>query len=325
MTELRFSPSDTLRCRFAISPLWETHAAVRVMYGAHRRPLYQPWIERRRAAAQAADLLVLRATQPHTGYTPDFLTPPPTSRTTTFEAELDRVRRTPPERVADELARCRDQDTNPLADVLDPLVADPAGAIEQFCAVLRTAWSVLLEPDWPRVRRILDDDVAYRGTCLTTDGLAGLFDDLHPNLSWNGESLLAFEATDQGRDLAGHGLLLVPSAFNWPHLSVITDRAYQPMLVYPARGTARLWTDRPLPPDGLARLLGRSRATILAALDAPATTTALADELDLGLGTVSEHLGVLHSAGLTNKRRTGHQIHYRRTPLGQALIDVTIT
>jgi hypothetical protein len=237
--------------------------------------------------------------------------------------ELDRVRRTPFERVIAELTRCRDQQTNPLGHLLNPLIADPGLAVERLGDALHAAWSTLLEPDWPLVQRILDDDVGYRGTCLTNGGLAGLFEALHPNLVWSDSELLATHATDQDRDLAGDGLLLMPSAFNWPHLSVIVDLPYQPTLVYPARGAARLWSDLPPPPDRLARLLGRTRARILAALDEPATTTALAHQHDLSLGATSAHLAALHGAGLANKRRAGHQIRYWRTQIGQELIDFT--
>jgi hypothetical protein len=324
VTALRFGPDDALRCRFAVSPLWETHAAVRLLHGYHRPPLYAPWLARHGRSDDPVDLALLRAVQPHVGYTPDFLSPPPRTAGTTFTAELQRVRETPLERVAAELARCRDQPSNPLAAALDPLVEDPAEGRTLLVAALQAAWSSLLEPDWPQVRRILDDDVAYRGTCLTDDGLAGLFADLHPHLSWRDNELVATEATDQSRDLAGQGLLLVPSAFNWPHLSVIVDPAYQPTVVYPARGTARLWTTAPPPPDRLARLLGRTRATVLAALDQPATTTGLAAAHTLSLGTVSEHLHALHDAGLASKRRAGHQIRYWRTPLGQALVDAAV-
>jgi Family of unknown function (DUF5937)/Bacterial regulatory protein, arsR family len=324
MTVLRFGDGDALRCRFAVSPLWETHAAVRVMYGHHRRPIYAPWVTRHEGDAAAADLEVLRATQPHVGYAPDFLTPPPVAGTTSFARELERVRRTPLDRVTVELSRCHDQSTNPLAHVLEPLITDPAVALDRLVEALQTAWRMLLEADWPQVRRVLGDDVAYRGICLTTHGLAGLFDDLHPNLAWRDHQLIAADAGDESRDLAGRGLLLVPSAFNWPHLSVIIDPPYQPTVVYPARGTALLWSKTPPPPDRLARLLGRTRSTILAGLDEPASTTGLALHHGLSLAAVSEHLAALHGAGLAAKRRTGHQIHYRRTPLGQALIDETI-
>ena len=325
MTRLRFSESDALRCRFTVSPLWETHAALRIVYGRHRRPLYDPWLAQRREAADAADLTLLRAIQPQVGYAPDFLSPPPLASNTTVETELERVRRTPLKRVAAELTRCRDQEpANPNAAMLQPLVADPARALEQLADVIERAWRVLVEPDWTRVRRILDDDIAYRGECLVRNGLAGLFTDLHPGLGWQDGELVAARAADADRDLAGKGLLLVPSAFNWPYVSVIVDRAYQPTVIYPARGIARLWTDAPPPPDRLARLLGRTRAAILAALDQPATTTGLAIELGLGLGTVSEHLSALHGAGLASKRRAGHQIRYWRSPLGQTVIDAAI-
>jgi DNA-binding transcriptional ArsR family regulator len=321
---LRFGAGDALRVRFTVSPLWETHAALRVVYGEHRRPLYDPWIARRKRAADGADLSLLLAAQPPVGYAPDFLSPPPTVSVTSFDKELDRVRRTPLARVRRELARCRDQPSNPLAELLDPLVADPRLARDRFTTVLRTAWSVLVEPDWPRVRRILDDDIAYRGERLTRDGLSGLFADLHPTLAWQDSELVATQTTDADRDLAGAGLLLVPSAFNWPHVSVIVDPSYQPTLVYPARAAARLWTDSAAPPDRLARLLGRTRAALLVALDQPSTTTSLSGDRGLGLGTVSAHLTALYDAGLASRRRTGHQIRYWRSPLGQALVDATI-
>lgn len=324
MTALRFGPGDALRCRFAVSAMWETHVAVRVLTGRHHVPMYKPWIANRQRAASEVDLAALCAVAPHVGYTPDFLTPPPPPGASSFAAELERIRRTPLDRVSTELTRCRDQSSNPYGDLLDRFLDDPQRALDRLVAALQVAWSVLLEPDWPLVRRILEDDVAYRGTCLTEGGLAGLFDDLHPNLAWHDDLLVATRATDRDRDLAGAGLLLMPSAFTWPHVSVIVDPLYQPTLVYPARGTARLWTDAPPPPDRLARLLGRTRATILAALDQPATTSGLADLHHLSLGTVSGHLHALHDAGLANKRRSGHQICYWRTPLGQELIDISI-
>ena len=57
---------------------------------------------------------------------------------------------------------------------------------------------------------------------------------------------------------------------------VITERPWQPTIVYPARGIAGLWQRRQAPPDALVRLLGATRATILAGLEQPASTTALA-------------------------------------------------
>lgn len=187
-----------------------------------------------------------------------------------------------------------------------------------------SAWTALIEPDWPVISRVLDDDIAYRGQQLTSGGLAQLFDDLHPTLSWEGNQLVASRYREQDSELTGQGLLLVPGVFAWPYLVMVVAPGYQPTLVYPARGAARLWSDAPAPPDPLARLLGRTRATLLVALDPPATTSALAAQYGLALGTVAEHLAALYGAGLVSRRRTGHQVHYRRTEVGQAVVDASV-
>jgi DNA-binding transcriptional ArsR family regulator len=77
-----------------------------------------------------------------------------------------------------------------------------------------------------------------------------------------------------------------------------------------------LWASRPTPPGAQVELLGRSRATILAELDQPATTTSLAQRLALSPATVSGHLKVMQRAGLLTSHRVGHHVRYKRTGLG---------
>ncbi|ADB31871.1 putative transcriptional regulator, ArsR family [Kribbella flavida DSM 17836] len=324
MTVLRFTRADALRCRFGMSPVWETMSAVRVLHGHQHRPLYAPWVAARTETAARLDLSLLRAVQPRTGFTPDFLTPPPTASRARFGTEIARVRSTPLELVRAELVRSRDESNNPAAAEIDRMLTDVAGARERLADQLETAWTALIEPDWPLISRVLDDDIAHRGRQLTTGGLAQLFDDLHPTLSWEGDRLIASRYREPDRELAGEGLLLVPGAFAWPHLVAVVAPTYQPTLVYPARGAARLWSDVPPPPDPLAKLLGRTRATLLAALDPPATTSALAAQYGLALATVAEHLAALYGAGLVTRRRTGHQVHYWRTDVGQAVLDASV-
>jgi DNA-binding transcriptional ArsR family regulator len=204
------------------------------------------------------------------------------------------------------------------------MLDDLPGTRERLADEIESAWEALVKPDWPVISRVLEDDIAYRGRQLTDDGLAGLFDDLHPTLAWEDDRLIATRYRSEDRDLSGQGLLLVPGVFAWPFLVIVVDPAYHPTLVYPARGAARLWSDAPAPPDPLARLLGRTRATLLVALDPPATTSALAAQYELALATVAEHLSALSDAGLATRRRTGHQVHYRRTEVGQAVIDASL-
>ena len=60
----------------------------------------------------------------------------------------------------------------------------------------------------------------------------------------------------------------------WPKVTILTLEPWQPTLAYPARGIGMLWSpDESTAPDALERLVGRTRATLLTALDSPRTTT----------------------------------------------------
>jgi DNA-binding transcriptional ArsR family regulator len=111
----------------------------------------------------------------------------------------------------------------------------------------------------------------------------------------------------------------VPSAFSASRPFVVDRPPWQPTLSYPARGIATLWEEAAPAPDGMARLLGSSRAAMLADLAAPRSTTELARRLSVSPATASHHLSTLRGAGLVTGRREGRSILYARTPLGDAL------
>ncbi|HEX5224532.1 MAG TPA: winged helix-turn-helix domain-containing protein, partial [Solirubrobacteraceae bacterium] len=108
----------------------------------------------------------------------------------------------------------------------------------------------------------------------------------------------------------------------WPKVTFVTAPPWQPTLIYPARGIGMLWSpDRLAPPDALARLLGRTRAQLLTALDEPHSTIELAGALGLSSGGVSQHLGVLRDAGLVSGRRVQRAVLYLRSADGDALVQ----
>ncbi|MFD1275269.1 DUF5937 family protein [Streptomyces kaempferi] len=319
---MRFGPDDLLRCRFGISPLWETQGAVRALKQVRLQGYHLPWLRQTEAAARELDLTPLWLLMPYPGHTPDFLCPPPDGPLTSIEEDLARVRATDPDTARDDLARSL-ADTPGAADTPQgrAMLADPARAVRELADLCERVWHALVAPYWPRLRAVLEADIAFRARQLADDGLTGLFADLHPSLSWANGTLTLHRRTEHDRDLGGDGLVLAPSVFVWPDVAAGFDPPWQGTIVYPARGIGGLWQAPPPGSDALVRLLGANRAAILGGLGEPATTSSLAHRHGLALSSVSAHLSVLREAGLLTSRRYGHQVLYERTPLGTALAD----
>ena len=74
---LVFGRDDPARVRFAISPVWETMAALRVLLEPQRRKYHLPWLEAVRPDLERLDLWPLLVLSPRSGWTPDFLSPGP--------------------------------------------------------------------------------------------------------------------------------------------------------------------------------------------------------------------------------------------------------
>ncbi|MFE9257494.1 DUF5937 family protein [Streptomyces sp. NPDC006879] len=318
---LHFGAEDLLRCRFAISPLWEAHEAVRTLARPERHAYHLPWLRHSRGALEGLDLGPLLLLMPLRGYTPDFLGRPPTGTASTFEEELAAVRATDAQQARRDIARSLADTPGATTSATGrALLEDPARAVRELADLTEQVWQLLVAPQWPRLRTLLEADVAFHARRLADGGLEGLFGGLHPRLSWREGTLTLHRDGEHERELGGQGLVLMPSAFAWPEVIGGFDPPWQPTVVYPARGIGGLWnTEGPHTPQALARLLGRARAEVLLALDEPASTTTLARRLRLAPSSVSAHLSALRGAGLLVSGRYGHQVLYERTPLGLAL------
>src|SRR5260370_34389370 len=98
---------DLLAVRFAVSPAWETQAAVQAFADERSRSYHEPWVQLVRARATGLDLVPLLAVLPRHGYVPDFLTPPPRTGRPGLARQLAEIRATAPAQGARELQRCR--------------------------------------------------------------------------------------------------------------------------------------------------------------------------------------------------------------------------
>lgn len=309
MLELRIGPDDWGRCRFAVSPLHETAAGLRLLVrpgGAGADP--PAWARGLRELDREvyAPLLVL---MPAGHWGVDFLTPPPAGPAEQLDDALDRVAATDPSQVAAEVARCR------AAQGLAPDAVDPGRRRDQLVGLLHRAWQEWLAPQWPRLRDVLDADVARRGARVAGGGLAAVLVDLAPEVHLV-DGAITVPGPDVAVELDGRGLLLMPSGLN-RGTGVMWDPPWHPTLHYPATGTG-------LPPvtdpAALSRLLGTTRAALLTALAAPATTSGLAVRCGVPLSTASDHLAVLRRSGLVRAVRRRHAVEHTRTALGEALV-----
>ncbi|MGW1493048.1 DUF5937 family protein [Streptomyces sp. NPDC002402] len=318
---MHFGEADLLRIRFAISPLWETQDAVRTLKRPARYGYHLPWLRRIRQDAEGLDLTALWLLMPWRGHSPDFLGPPPIGPAASFEEEIAAVRGADPEAAREDLARSLSCTPGAAESPQGrALLDDPGRAIHTLADTMEQAWHALVEPEWPRLRALLEADVAFHTRRLAQGGIEGLFADLHPRLRWADGTLTLATPFDHVRVLDGQGLMLMPSVFCWPDVVTGFEPPWQPTLAYPARGIGALWAGPAGPaPQALAHLLGDRRAAVLLALDEPAGTSTLAQLLGLSPSSVSAHLSVLRDAGLLTSRRAGHQVLYERTPLGIAL------
>ena len=307
--------------RFACSPAWETLAAVRTLVDDRARSYHEPWHRLVRERVARLDLAPLHAVGPPRGFTVDFLTPPPRTALPRLRDQLAEIRATPPAQVAHELQLCRETvDNKEHLRLVDSFLADPAWARDLLAARVHEVWGGLVAPFWIRVRTLLDRDIEQRSRTLARHGLRRVLDELHPRIRWTKRGLSVADRSGRTVNVDNRGLVLMPSAYLWPYVVAIVDEPWQPTIAYPARGIADLWRAPTTPPDALARLLGQTRALVLAGLDQPLSTTALAGLLELSAAGASRHLLALRDSGLVSTTRHGHEVRYRRTALGSALL-----
>ena len=326
MLELAFTASDVANTRFALSPLWEVVASVRVLKRPGEHAFYRPWIEKVTPRLEAARVdwrpLLGELVPASPGRIPVFIAPPPTTPVPDLAVELAGLRITPPDRVREGL----DAMHTTGSARLQGLHSDPEAGLAELAEVIDAYWQTAIAPYWPRMLTLLESELLHRARRLAERGAQQLLGDLDPKVAWESDTMFVNHLHTHGtRHLDGRGLLLVPSIFTWPNVFSVLTTHWQPTLRYPPRGLATLWerdrdTAKPAI-DALTAVIGKSRATLLAELDAPASTTDLARRTGLTPGGVSQHLSTLRTAGLVNAHRTGRYVLYARTHAAEALLN----
>jgi DNA-binding transcriptional ArsR family regulator len=314
---IELSDDELSRTRLAMSPLWEVVASLCLLHKNEPALEHATWAARTRRALRGVELGPLTDPFGGTRFLPDFVAPIPESSLHGVEDEIERVRATDFDIVRADLADAYGDHPPPPWDAF---LVRPREMLERLADGLHAYWHAVLADDWPRLRAILEGDVLGRARALALSGPEAVLQELHPRLRWR-RPVLELEKPFDDLQLEGHGLVLIPLAFGRGLL--IANQRHDGLIAigYEARGTAQLSAPTTASDDQrLDLLLGPGRATVLRALQHPATTTELAGRLSYAPSTVSAHLDVLARAGLVDRHRVRRSVYYGLNETGRSLV-----
>jgi DNA-binding transcriptional ArsR family regulator len=314
MLRYLLTEDDVGSVRFGISPLCELGLSLRAIREPARFPLQLGWLRRTEEARAHLDMATLNGLIDERMWTPDFLNPRPSSPLTRLDDELDVLLATPPDVFRSDLIAVHGR-------IPEVFAGSTSAALRRIVRALRQLWDTCLEPYWPRMRAVLEADVVHRGRQIAQTGVAGMLNGLSSRIDYDRGvvSVRLATAVDREQAIDGNGLTLVPTMFTRRASAPIGDGP--PMILYSARGQGALWeAERVANPAAVAAVLGQTRASLLAALGDPASSTELGVRLGVTASAVNQHLRVLRDAGLLVSTRYGRSVLYLRSELGTALL-----
>jgi DNA-binding transcriptional ArsR family regulator len=243
----------------------------------------------------------------------DYLSTPPPREDATFEDQVAVLRR-----LTDEQVRA-DLHVTTQAPLAASLLAP--GVRRLAVDLVVWLWTHTIETDWVRRERILRADIVGRTAQLARHGWGAVLRDLGRDREWVGDGQLRINryALPTRTLPEGSRLLFVPNSgdgrfVGWGGPGGGDSYA----IYYPVAG--RLARVDSGATSGLGPLVGASRAAVLTMLDVPRSTSQLTALTGQALGSVGGHLKVLLDSGLVLRRRSGREVLYWRTALGDALV-----
>jgi DNA-binding transcriptional ArsR family regulator len=315
--------SDVLgQTRFSFSPLAEATLSLRLLGQPRPSHVHSPWLREARRRLDGVDIELLLSVVPPGPYIASCLLPLRQSGQPTLEDQLTALTNLSPDDLERDVREVWSGRAAPRR-VASLLESGPrAGAV--LAEALWDYWDAAIQPYWPRMCAVLEDDLSYRMAGLVDDGTYSVLRDLHPEISVDGNRMCIDKPHSCPVQQASE-MILTPAVFAWPDLILEDGGDGRFGLAYPARGVARVWQadDGPAAQESepLATLLGRTRAAILRCTSVPMSTTQIARELGQSPASVNEHLAVLRDAGLVTSRRSGRSVLYRQTPSAEYIVN----
>lgn len=319
--ELRMAADDLTRLRFAYSPLAEAIGSLNVLHSGQVHPWHRCWAEDTRQRLRGQDTTLLQAIAPQGKITP---TPPlDLAAAASVQHQLQLIACWPPGQLRAELEGA--WHGRPMVTAARDVIADgPAGA-RRVAAALAAYWDIAIAPHWDRMRAALEADIAYRARHAALGGIIAMINDLHPQLRLDQSTIhlaKTFSTCNGTLKTSGKGVLLMPSIFSGPDITLDPAALGMPSIAYSPRGLGAIWhtSTGTAGRDPVSALMGKGRTAILRSTGLPKTTTDLARELHLSGATISVHLTTLKRCGMVTSWRSGQRVFYQRTPLAASIL-----
>jgi DNA-binding transcriptional ArsR family regulator len=313
---IKLNEDDLSRTRLAMSPLWELVASLCVLHDDKPPLEHADWIVRTRRTLRGVQLGPVADPFGGTRVLPDFVAPIPDEPSPNLDAELERMRATELDVIRADIADCYGDEVPPPWDAF---LGRPREMLDRLADGLYIYWEAVLADEWPRLRSVLEGDVLGRARSLALSGPEAVLEELHPRMRWRPPTI-ELDKPSEEMAFEGRSLVLIPLVFAKSVLIANQSRDQVVALGYQARGTAELAEPAPEADGRLDLLLGAGRATVLRALEQPATTTELARRLSYAPSTVSAHLDVLSRAGLVDRHRVRRSVFYGLNATGRSLV-----
>jgi DNA-binding transcriptional ArsR family regulator len=333
------------RIAFGYSPLLEAVLSLHVLVAPKHHPVQHEWVRAMRSLPPALKRRIAEFGFAYRGYPPDFLFPPAHDPYREFDEELrlfagldpltlaleflrpmwDHQGRRDPGLLARGDVRRHVREAGSRAgassDLLRLLFEDPPELARRFASLLSAYWEAAFSAEWARLEPRLADAVSEAGRVIAGEGVYAFLRGLPRQLRVDpareefGKDVPhdhRVEVTEESP------LVLVPSAFAWPHVWLNCDAPWPLGVVYPAQFVAEDARPR-IPSADLVRVLRaagddvRLRALKLIA-ERPRSTQELAPLVGISEAGLSKHLRLLAGAGLVTTRREGYYVLYSLVP-----------
>lgn len=340
-------PDDDAALAHGVSPLFEAVLSLHVLAEPRHHALQHEWVRALRRASARLRREIATLSFLYRWTLPNCILPSATDPDDDFETELRRLRALEPGLAGHELLRPlydhggvrrgrarlrRDPEVRALAlrragrlgagarKAAALLFDDPGALRERFARLLETYWEEAFAAEWARIEPRLADGIAAAGAMIAREGVYPFLLQLAPVLRVDPDArTFGLDVPHDHRVRLGpdNPLLLVPSAYVWPHVRVNCDAPWPLVVAYRAPYLVERLRPSSAPEveRSLQALAAPTRLRIVRLVaERPRSTQEIAALASLSEAAASKHLRLLATAGLLTSRREGYYVLYSLAP-----------